>query len=272
MRRFLVVAVLVLAATGAGAEIVVSTHLHSNHSDGMGTMQEVVDIARQNGAQVAIISDHAEMVNLDYVYLDVYPWAWSVDKPRPRLLIQHKEPGVDNWIARIRESYPIPVVPGMEVGLGETRSSHLLYWGGDLSAYTEVVEISKTSNFFGEAALEGLALLALRNGAVLIEAHPFNKDYPYTEKVIRAPGLTWGIEFFNGTVAEQLEGFRRMVRLQSQMPDQHLIATGGTDFHWSYADVLTNLSHVLEGINFQRGNSFEPCMWRRTVAVRCPDV
>lgn len=276
MTAVFVVLAFVVAVTGVWAEVVVTTHVHTQFSDGNRTIRETVEIAGENGAQAVILSDHAEIIDLEHVYLDVYPVDWSVDKPR--ILLGKDEVGVANWVRRVGELYSLPLIPGMEVGLGETRSSHLLYWGGDLSAYEEVVELSKTSNFSPESAVQRLASMASQNGAVLVEAHPFNRSYPYTETVVRASGLTWGIEFFNGTVSEQKRGFERMVGLQAQLPDQHMIATGGADWHGDAYEILANLSRFtsmgMSSVTFLPSlvGDYDPQLWRRTIAVRCPDV
>ncbi len=255
-------------ASCAVAEVTVATHIHTQYSDGYDSMTGAVANAQKAGAQAVVVSDHAEMVNSEYVYYNAYGGAASVDN---RFILSHKEPGVDGWARSVSEQYPIPVIPGMEVGLGEGRKSHLLFWGGLPECYRRVVSLAEVGANLATVP-RNLAIHAEANGAVLVQAHPCSSEYPFTAEV-PVSGATYGVEFFNcfNSESEQARTFNRLLELQAGCANA-VIATAGSDWHGGYdqaMDVLsclgeaaTRFNLTVTGMRFVFSNRDEGAMYR----------
>lgn len=198
-----VVATSVLPAFG---EVPVVIHLHTTFSDGHGGVSETAQKAFDAGAEAVVITDHAEMIS-----------------------------DADDYLAAInaadRESSfsGRRVIPGLEIGMGESRHNHLLFVGGDTMAevgpaferytvmgsfrrngvrpllYRFLVALSKNllasedGMTLGQldTILGDIARLAADSGAVTIAAHPTHDaglvQYNFS---LLLDGVT-GLEFFN---------------------------------------------------------------------------
>lgn len=261
MRQLVIVclAFVVSTSTGWTMDIAVTAHVHTKFSDGNSDVEKVVQDAVSNGGQVLIISDHAEMVNEAYKYYDAYP-LWPFDHNYPenpgskQRILMSSDTTLEDWIQAMGQRYQLPVIPGMECGLGPGHKSHLLFWGGQSEDYRTVVYLEGHAQDEPERTLERLILLAAQKGAVLVQAHPCNSSlfYPFRYQMNPVEGSLFGVEFFNTmSEGEQQDTFERLLEVQS-VCDFPVIATGGSDWHGNWdvaADVLYGLGSLASQLN-----------------------
>jgi len=247
--------------------LVVNAHEHTTHSDGYHTMGEVAEANKKHGAQATIISDHAEMINKEYALFDTYPKVFL--SGFEQFMMPHRDPGVHSWIEDMKKSYSLPLTPGMECGLGAERRSHLLFWDDDPQTFWKVVAFTEGGESDPDTAATNLANLAASCGGVLVRAHPFNNSYPFTVNVPYVEGVTYGVEFFNGTWAQQWSCLRLMVEMQAHT-NRPIIATGGADWHGDPYEVVRRLLKIYNPVTapflepYLYGD-FNPQLLRRTI-------
>ncbi len=294
MRRLVIVCLYLLylafvVSSGWSMDVTVTTHVHTKFSDGIFTVQKAVQEAASSGGQALIISDHAEMVNEAYKYYDAYP-LWPFDHNYPedpgskQRILMSSDTTLEDWIQAMKQSYQLPVIPGMECGLGPRHKSHLLFWGGQPDDYRNIVYLEGHAQDEPERTLERLILLAAQKGAVLVQAHPCNPPllYPFRYQMVPVEGSLFGVEFFN-TISEeeQRDTFGRLLEVQS-VCDFPVVATGGSDWHGSWdvtADVLVQLNMLASRFHpmarsvelilpsREENSLYRPSLARRTIVL-----
>lgn len=239
-----VVAVAVLAVSPAVAEVVVTIHVHTTFSDGVLSVAETAQRAFDEGADAVIITDHAEMIA-----------------------------DADDYLAAIESADVVAsrsgkrVVPGLEIGMGESRHNHLLVLGGDtmdevegfehytamgafrrngqkLLLYRFLTAVSKyllapDDTVTGDQLTETLgdiARVAAAKGAVTVAAHPTH-DMAVAQYNFTLPlGRVRGLEFFNYGVKDGPNWTTDEIKLLQSHP---FVATAGADYHGGLASLAT---------------------------------
>lgn len=174
--------------------MILDTHAHTNHSDGEHPASYVLERAKEAGADSVITTDHAEMLDKDSLSMRLFNYSLAPQN----LLTWNKIVGFWPWFDDL---HSLGMTKGLEVGLGEKRTSHVLYMGGnDMIAANVLYRGCKESNAFsyvyGASNLEScekkvgkvgpeeiaqkLKRIADASGAVLVAAHPLSPKYPFT--------------------------------------------------------------------------------------------
>lgn len=236
-----VVGTLVLSvAWGQQGWVDLGNHGHTNFSDGTSTFDDLLARFHSAGHQLVGISDHAEMINSTH------------GKPYQSV----KEFGVNSWVSQVA-SYP-DIVPGVECGLGVGRKTHVLFYGGFLKSYPDIVsEVEKFGENNPREALRWLRdyadINAREAGTVLIAAHPVCVFYPFTQPF----DLMDGVEVFDGITSDPVEEIKTIARMRKARQKPLAVITG-SDFHGM------GISRLSEAVGDTTQDRYQPALERRT--------
>lgn len=252
---------LLATARVASAKAVGVIHCHTVFSDGIYTIEQVAQMAKDHGADFIVVTDHFEDIALTEeqfcdVSSDLVAGArWLNDAP--------KQNGIYNYMRACFEATQkvgILVVPGLEVGIGTNRDKVYDPAGGDnwdnkvhmlgvgcctadvaykLDAYlghedTKTYEQTEKTIRLDDAQDE-VARLLHEAGLATVIAHPYLRDtihrFHYTLYRNRMGNID-GIEFFNGSGPGDEKALEAMGLLDGSAGQfKPLAVTSGCDFH-----------------------------------------
>lgn len=232
-RLALVVLVVVLMGlTGkVWADVVMVIHGHSTFSDGKQTLRETFASLRSRGAEVAIVTDHAE----SFIVND------RVDKEKLARWKQEYRELSSPWDLTF-SVMPAEkcVVPALEVGLvakdktkPADRCRHFLFIGGSVNddTYDQVVQWCLRYSDASEAAecLRNLSALARERGAVIIAAHPTNPIYLVEPELLQ---MVNGVEVMNRSInPSDFSSDTPKAVLEKLLAVPNGLVTAGADWH-----------------------------------------
>ncbi|MDH4358741.1 MAG: hypothetical protein OEV37_02230 [Candidatus Berkelbacteria bacterium] len=234
-----------LAAATVNADVVVAIHGHSNFSDGMKPLRETYVEMCSGGAEVAIVTDHTEVIDLPQIpasFLKMEFARYSHWEMASGALL--KEAGLANWKAAYRslQTERVVVIPAMEVGLVARKTDalwdrrcHFLFIGGSVedNTYDQVMQWASayTTEKGAVECLKKLTALAQERGALLVAAHPTNSGWLIDSSLLE---LVNGIEAMNHDLlpGASIRGDtpENLLKTMPAVPSSPVV-TAGLDWH-----------------------------------------
>ncbi|OQA51803.1 MAG: hypothetical protein BWY43_00811 [candidate division WS2 bacterium ADurb.Bin280] len=232
-------------SAGIGEWMPVGAHYHSNFSDGVSSIEDATAYMISSGNRYALLSDHAEMIN----------------KTASMSHQSQKMSGYGSWLATAMSVDGC--VPGLECGLGPSHGSHLLYYGGLMSAITVASVTAQSGESSPPEALETIEKCARESGAALIAAHPTCAAYPF--KMLDAD--IDGVEIFDSFGKDAATDLYFLKKLKVARIKPMAVVTG-SDYHGPNVSRLNAIGKYLADTGNFSATMHAPWNLRRTY-VNC---
>lgn len=255
-----------LPSTNIGSSINGVIHCHTTFSDGIYTIEEVAQIAKNHGAKFLVVTDHFEDIELTKEQYEIV--GNPISAPLSSLRNTQKQYGIENYIKACKDAtrkVGILVVPGVEVGIGTerdlvfdpvggTNSDNIIHMLGIGCITTTIANRIHMclghdgASTYGpedktirlDDAQESISKILHDAGFAVVIAHPYLPGihdgihgFHYTLYKNRMDYID-GIEFFNGSGTNdensmEAMGFINRDALMGEFKD--LAPTAGCDFH-----------------------------------------
>lgn len=247
-------------------------HIHTQRSDGSQTIHQIIDQAKRVGLQYIAITNHDDITDISNINLDsniqmipgvelssfdtkrkrrvhilcYFPKKFAPIKALCEETTKNRQEAGLEMAQKVAKLYPITVEDVMDIA----KNSHCIYKQHIAQA---LMNAGYTTKIFGELYNELFdfntgsciinckqpdvyeALDAVKcSGGIAVMAHPFTYDSIDLLQELIAQNLLDGIEVWSSKSTKEQEEYLLQVANEN-----HLIATGGSDFHGAYGSRIS---------------------------------